>query len=460
MAKHTILTLILLTASTLPAATTIIRDVTVIDATGAPAKPHMSVVVTGQKITAIGPAASTPVPRGAETLRGKGKFLIPGLWDMHVHLWEKQNLFPLYLANGVTGLRDMGSDFQQTNRWRKEIAAGKIMGPRIITSGRAVMGPNLSAGKLPVIRITTPADGERAANQLDNQEVDFLKVLSNIPHDAYISLAHRARILRLPFAGHLPDSVTMEEAINARQRSMEHLFGIPLACSSEEYELRQKRAEAIAGNDNQALERVTERVYETYEPKKAQALFQRLTRFDVWQVPTLTLRERMDLIDLDKLATDPNLKYIPVSIRKTWDDPRDDLKKATPKDLADGQRDFAKCLEIVAAMCRANVPILAGTDTGDPYVLPGFGLHDELALLVRAGLTPLEAIQSATRNPARFLGLDATLGTIQKGKIADLVLLDANPLTDIQNTRQVRAVILKGNLLTREHLNGLLTAVK
>ncbi len=441
--------LLALLTTTLPAAPLLIRDVTVIDATGAPARPHMSVLVTGQKITAIGPASSVAVPKGVAVLNGRGKFLIPGLWDMHVHLWEKQPLFPLYIANGITGIRDMGSDFTQTAQWRKQIAAGKVTGPKIITSGPAVMGPNLSSGKLTVLRVNTPPEGENAANHLDNQDVDFINVLSNIPHDAYISLAHRARILRLPFVGHIPDSVTMEEAIDARQRSMEHLFGLLLACSSEESELRRYPSEATA-----------EKLYETYDARKAQTLFERLARFEVWQVPTLTLRQRMDLIGIDRLTNDQRLKYIPASIRKTWDDARDDLNKASPKALEAGRRDFAKCLELVAAMHRAGVPMLAGTDTGDPYVLPGFALHDELALLVRAGMTPLEAIQSATLNPARFLGLEATQGTIQKGKIADLILLNANPLNDIQNTQKIDAVILKGRLLTRHDLSNLLVAVK
>jgi imidazolonepropionase-like amidohydrolase len=158
------------------------------------------------------------------------------------------------------------------------------------------------------------------------------------------------------------------------------------------------------------------------------------------------------------------LKYIPAAIRKTWSDPQDapsdHLKKASPADLERGKRDFARCLELVGAMHRAGVPMLAGTDTGDPFVVPGFALHDELALLVRAGMTPLEAIQSATRNPARFLGMEATLGTIQKGKIADMVLLNANPLDDIRNTRQVEAVILRGKPFTRERLNGLLRSME
>ncbi|MEP6536441.1 MAG: amidohydrolase family protein [Bryobacteraceae bacterium] len=439
--------LLALLASALPAATVLIRDVTVIDVTGSGARPHLSVLVTGQKIVAVAP--SIPVPKGVAVINGKGKFLIPGLWDMHVHLWETEPLFPLYIANGVTGVRDMGSDFTRTNQWRKNIAAGKLTGPKIITSGPAVMGPNLSAGKLAVLRVTAPQDGENVANQLDDQDVDFIKVLSDIPHDAYISLAHRARILRLPFAGHVPNSVSMEEAIDARQRSMEHLFGLLLACSSDELYLRRNRSEITA-----------KRLYETYDARKAQALFQRFTRFDVWQVPTLTLRQRMDLIGLDQLAVDPHLKYIPAAIRKTWEDPRDDLKKASPDDLAAGVRDFAKCLELVAAMHHAAVPMMAGTDTGDPYVLPGFALHDELALLVRAGMTPLEAIQSATLNPARFLGLEATQGSVEKGKLADLVLLNANPLDDIQNTRQIEAVILRGRLLNRHDLDNLLVPVK
>jgi hypothetical protein len=462
--SHFFTNILLFLAATvsLSAATLVIRDVTLIDATGAPARPHMSITVTGERITTITPALSARVPAGAQVIEGKGKFLIPGLWDMHVHLWEKQNLLPLYVANGVTGIRDMGSDFTKTAKWRKDIANGTIIGPRIFTSGPAVMGPDLSAGKLSVIRITTPADGEHAASVLDDQNVDFIKVLSNVPHDAYISLAYRARLLRLPFAGPLPDSVTMDEAIDARQRSMEHLFGLPLACSSQEVELRRRRAEAVAAKDYPALENIAEKIYQSYDETKAAGLFRRFVRFDVWQVPNLTRRERMSLIDVDQLTIDARQKYIPAAIRKTWtqDDPREDLKKASPADLERGKRDFARCLELVGAMHRAGVPMLAGTDTGDPYVLPGFALHDELALLVRAGMTPLEAIQSSTRNPARFLGMETTLGTIQKGKIADMVLLNANPLSDIRNTRQVAAVILKGRLLTSERLNGLLRSME
>lgn len=454
--------LLLLAATSLPAATLVIRDVTLIDATGAPARPHTSVTITGERITSIVPAPSARIPAGAQVIEGKGKFLIPGLWDMHVHLWEKQNLLPLYIAAGVTGVRDMGSNFATTTKWRKSIAAGAAIGPRIVTSGPAVMGPNLSTGKLSVIRISTPAEGQHAASILDDQNVDFIKILSNVPHDAYVSLAYRARLLRLPFAGHLPDAVTMDEAIDARQRSMEHLFGLPLACSSQEGDLRRRRAEAIASKDDKALENISRQIDETYDEKKAASLFQRFIRFDVWQVPSLTLRERMALIGLDHLTTDPRLKYIPAAVRKTWmqEDPRDELSKTSAADLERGKRDFARCLELVGAMRRAGVPMLAGTDTGDPFVLPGFALHDELALLVRAGMKPLEALQSATRNPARFLGMEATLGTIQKGKIADLVLLLANPLDDIRNTRQIATVIVRGKPFPRERLNELLQSME
>jgi hypothetical protein len=243
---------------------------------------------------------------------------------------------------------------------------------------------------------------------------------------------------------------------------MEHLFGLPLACSSEEAELRRRCAEATAANDYPALENIAEEIYQTYDEPKAAGLFRRFVRFEVWQVPTLTLRERMSLIGVDQLTTDARQKYIPAAIRKTWthDDPREDLKKASAADLERGKRDFARCLELVGAMRRAGVPMLAGTDTGDPFVLPGFALHDELALLVRAGMTPLEAIQSATRNPARFLGMEGTLGTIQKGKIADMVPLQANPLDDIRNTRQITTVILRGKPFTRERLNGLLRSME
>jgi hypothetical protein len=258
------------------------------------------------------------------------------------------------------------------------------------------------------------------------------------------------------FAGHVPESVEIREAVNARQKSMEHLFGIAMACSSEEFDLRARRAQAIAEGDPKALRQVRERAYKTFENYKCAELFRAMARYDVWQTPTLTLRQRLALMGAEKLASDPRVKQIPRLIREQWSDPSLVLKKANPETLEDLRGDYEFHRKLVGMMGRYGVPILAGTDTGDPYVVPGAALHDELTLLVEAGLSPMEAIRVATVNAARYFGIEATHGTIQRGKSADLIVLDANPLTDIRNTRKIRTVILRGRVLDRKRLDRML----
>ncbi len=431
----------------------VIRNVTVIDATGAPAHPHTNVAVSGDRIVAIGPKAAL---NGARVVDGTGKFLIPGLWDMHVHLWESDPMFGLYVANGVTGIRDMGSELQRTLAWKREIQVRKRVGPRIFTSGPAIGPPVQEAGKLARIPVTDSYQAQRAVDSLDDDGADFVNILSGLPHDVYMAVAYRARLLRIPFEGHLPDSVTFAEAINARQRTIEHLFGMPLALSAAETEVRTERSDALAKNDPTAPANAREHSYDSLSENKAKELFQQAARYGTWQCPTLTLRERMALLNAEQLATDARLKYVPKKIVKTWEDPREQRKKRTIEELWASKKEYEKCLQIAQWIARSGSDLLAGTDTGDPYVLPGFALHDELKLLVDAGLTPMQAIQAATRNPARFFRLETTLGTVEKGKTADLVLLDADPLQDIRNTQKVDSVILRGRLFTRKDLEKLL----
>lgn len=445
-----VLRIFFLCAIALQAQDLTIRNVTVVDANGS--RPRMTVTISSGRIASVSPAH-----KGERGLDGSGKFLIPGLWDMHVHLWESDPMLGLYVANGVLGIRDMGSDPARTKAWRREAAAGKRIGPRIYTPGPPVDGPETPAGKMPLLRAGTPDEGRNAADQIDGpMMLDFIKVMSSLSKDAYLSLAHRARVRRAVFAGHVPESVTVDEAINERQKSMEHLFGMALACSLEERELRTERARAIAEKDYAALRKVRERTYATYSEAKAMRLFERMVRFGVWQTPTLILRKRLALLDVEDLVKDRRTKYVPEEIRKTWEDPRADLKQASEETRRNLQQDYDQHVAIVAAMRRAGVGLLAGTDTGDAYVLPGFALHDELALLVEAGLTPLEALQSATLNPARYFNVEAATGTVQAGKVADLVLLDADPLADIRNTGKIRAVVQHGVLLDRKRLDAVL----
>ena len=411
-------------ATVCPAATWAIRDVTVIDVAAGKPIPHLTVVVRDDRIVTVGPAATTRVPAAARVVDGRAKFLIPGLWDMHVHLWYPQNQLPAYVAQGITGVRDMGSDFARVVGWRKAILEGKAVGPHIVSSGPAVMGKPSDNPKLPAIVASTPEEARKAVDQLEDMGVDFVKVLSDVPKDAYIALAERVRQAEMDFTGHVPDEVSVMEAVEARQLSIEHMFGM---------------TRAMADDPGHPLE--------TFNEAKLLEFCEESVRFETWQTPSLTLWKRMIGIN----TTDPRYRLVPQSIRGTWEKPEalnDNNAKLLGAQLALVRR-------MVLIMQRAKVGILAGTDTGDDYTIPGATLHDELEELVACGLTPAEALRSATLAPARFLRWDESLGQIREGLVADLVLLDADPLTAIGNVRRIAGVAVRGRWIGRQQL-GLL----
>ena len=386
-----------------------IRNVTVVDANGA--REGQTVVIANGKITAVGRG----IPAGAGAIDGKGKFLIPGLWDMHVHLWDDDPKPEPYVAYGVLGVRDMGSDLVKTRALR---APGRIA-PKIYTSGQALDGPRSGIRASAGIKVAGPEEARQAVDKLDKGMADFIRILSGLSRDSYFSIAQRARVIRSPFAGHLPGDVTVAEAIDARQKSMEHMFGLPMAFTPLEPSLREQRATARAKGDREALAAVAKRVYETFSPGLANETFHRMARFGMWQCPTLTLWQRME------------------------------------RDKEASHEEYEFHARLVKLMYGAGTGVLAGTDTGDPGVEPGIALHDELRAMVAAGLSPLEALTTATLNPARFFEIEATHGTVAKGRTADLVLLEADPLADIGNTRRIAAVIRAGKLLDRKCLDSL-----
>jgi imidazolonepropionase-like amidohydrolase len=391
-----------------------VQDVTVIDVASGTARPHMTVVIDEGKIARVGAASSMPLPANTRVIAGKDKFLIPGLWDMHVHLYYKQYL-PLFIAFGITGVQDMGCDFSKVKAWRDEIEKGSATGPRIITSGPPVDGGASGDPKLPVLVARTADQGRQAFDQLYKMEVDFIKVLSSLPRDAYFALAEQARHWDLRLEGHIPTAVTAQEAVEARQKSLEHMFGITKSVANEE---------------------------------EAVKFFERCTLTGTRVSPTLVLWLRMSHMDDPKLMANPQLAVIPAAIRNTWPDVSDDPVSFKIQ--------VWRIYRLVALAKRAKTEILAGTDTGDPYVIPGAALEDELEQLVEAGLTPREALEAATLAPARFFETEKEMGSIEKGKLADMVLLDANPLDDIRNVRKVQGVVTHGRYYSRKDLDGLL----
>jgi len=429
-------------------ATLALTHVAVIDGSGARAQPDLTVVTGGDRITSMG--KKVRVPRGARVVNARGKFLIPGLWDMHAHVvgWGKQIGPALYVANGVTGIRDMGEgDAETIFAWRKEIMAGSLIGPRIVAAGLMVDGPTPYPMR---ITVKNPAEARDAVNSLKKRGADFIKVHYHLSRDSYFAVADESRKLGLSFAGHVPPDVPAREASDAGQKSIEHLNESQLLidCSSEEAGLR-----AGKGGLQQYLD--------TYDAQKCQALFELFRRNGTWQTPTLvTLRALAYLDEIDPFSY-PRGKYVNRDVKVFWHEMIDtSLKPRSQQDWAVSKKVFLKDLEVVAAMRRAGVELLAGTDAGIPSIYPGFSVHDELTLLVEAGLSPMEALQTATRNPAKFLGQLDSLGTIQAGKVADLVLLDANPLDDIRNTRKISAVIANGKLIAQPELRAMLASAE
>jgi len=437
----------------------VISHVTVINPGNSSVAADRTVVIEGAKITSIAPSAGFPIPEGARVLDAHGQYLIPGLWYMHVHSafgdWfpgGREVILPLFVANGVTGVRDMGGDLPVLFEWRKQIAAGKLVGPSMVVSGPMLDG-YLPGNKLRFpssVPITTPESAVAAVDSLKSEGVDFIKVQSVISRDAYLAAAAEAHKQNIPIVGHVPDKVRISETIYAGQKSIEHLMGIFEGCSTEEGKFTR-------GEGNLKL------LLSTSDQSRCEAIIRSLAQHQVWQCPTLAWQRGGTFLDQLDWKHQPLDKYVPAPWRDvTWRRFNDEMMPDLKRDpLALRQEYFKRNLQMVGAMHHAGVPFLAGTDAAPGiYIMPGFSLHDELANFVEAGFTPMESLQTATSLPAKFLEQEKSFGSIEPGKIADLVLLTANPLRDIHNTRKISAVIANGRLFVRKDLDAMLAGVE
>ena len=443
----------------------VLEHVSIIDGTGRAPHPDQTVVIVGGRIAAIGPAARTKFDRSAHVIDAHGKFLIPGLWDMHVHLagvsadpsWSKDVLLPLLLTNGITGVRDMGGDLHALLSWKRDIESGTLLAPHIIASGPWLAG---RGKKTPEQYPVANAEEARAAvRDLKQRGADFIKVISMPSREAFFAVAEEARKQNISFVGHLPFEISAAEASNAGMRSIEHFLysGFALSFSSKEEELRKRLVEAERTGDSAAWEAIAHEADLTYSTEKAATLFQTLKKNGTWVTPTIASLDITSHPDAWKLD-DPNLDFVPPSLAKDWRTSFDDDRMK--KRAAWLGRQAVNDWKLAGELHGGGIPLLVGSDSLDPFVFPGDSLHRELAELVRAGFTPLEAIHAATRGASQFLGRERDFGTIETGKTADLVLLDANPLENIANSRKILAVIRNGNYLDRAALDAMRVKAK
>jgi amidohydrolase family protein len=423
--------------------TLVILDVTVISPRQNRVQPHQNVVLERDRIAAVVPASSG-VPRGARVVQGTGRFLIPGLWDAHVHLTKAGILaLPLFVANGVTGVRDMGSDLSEISGWRSRIAAGQLIGPRIKTPGQILESrSNVERMKRertvePVDRIrfgvTNPDEARRAVERLADAGVDHIKMRSSPDPQTFVAVADEARRRRLPLAVH--PVASPEELIRAGVRSVEHFLAYPPLNSLSDPERRslfRKTAKADMYVSN-TMVNIDGLIFTPYETG-------------------------VRIVNDTNGALDPRRKYLCGYLIDDWreqveenkDSPYEELRKQLPNLY----RDFRQMRE-------ERVPFLAGTDVGVVFMYPGFSLHDELEQLVgRVGFSPMEALAVATDGVPRFYDESGTFGAIEAGQAADLVLLDASPVADIRNTARIRAVSIGGKWFERADLDQLLNDVE
>jgi imidazolonepropionase-like amidohydrolase len=401
-----------------------LAHVTVIDVTRGSVDADMTVLLAEGRIEEIFKVGAKKPPQTAHVIDASGKFLMPGLWDMHVHIQDAPGVFArLYLAHGITGIRDMRMELDSLVELRVKIARGEMLAPRLIASGPALDDPP-PEWPLPIkMRIKSAVEARDAIGVLKANGVDFIKVHNFTTREAFFAIAEEAKQQHLTFVGHVPLPVSIREAVEAGQRSIEHLseFRVVEECS---------------------------------DPAKRQDLIALFKRYETWQTPTLVTLRRIGLA----VATDEGrAQYVPSSVKKFWKLTDGMLQRLTEEQKTKMSQRYKEALPLVGEFQRKGIGILAGTDSpAMSGVVSGFSLHDELALMVEAGLTPLQALQTATVNPARFLGRLRDLGTVEKGKLADLVLLDANPLNDIRNAGKISAVIVQGRLLDRASLDTLL----
>jgi len=430
-------------------AVTVLRGATLIDGTGRAPVRDATVVLSGDRVLVAG--RHREIPRGVRVLDLTGKYVIPGLWDMHTHAtFFEDTVAPLHVVQGVTGVREMWGQ-PETHATRRRIESGEVLGPRMVVASAIVDGPGSIWPGSDVVR--TPDEARAAVRRAKDGGADFVKVYSFLSPECHAAIAAEARRLRIPFAGHVPARVPVQDAL--AQHTHEHLYNLFTSTSDDAdalYAELRARPDDPADPDwwGRHAGRIERAAVATHSPARARRLFASMVERGTWQSPTLFVERNMsrspEAITNDPVALE-RMRYIPVGLRAQWQAIMSGRPSRSPEEVAELRKFGDARMRLLKQMHEAGVGVVAGTDAGFAYVFPGFSLHDELALLVQAGLTPDQALRSATSEAARCLGREHETGTVTPGKQADLVVLDADPLQDITNIGRVHSVVSRGRYL-------------
>jgi imidazolonepropionase-like amidohydrolase len=457
---------------------TLISDVTVIDGLANPAVPHQHVLLQQGRIASI---SDDPPATGPDTVivDGRGRYLIPGLWDLHAHTFADETAMQAYLTAGVTGLRDMGCSAdcaRDLAALREAYRAGSGAFPRLVFAGPMLDGDSPYDDYPSHLQLTL-ATLPGALDTLRELDVDFIKTRDFLSRDEFMALVGAGAAMHLQLVGHVPTAVPVGDAVRAGLATVEHegsLFGgMLLACSADEGRLREEllalMSEATASGDVTSLYAralgadFLDRLVDSFDPEKADALVDAFVESGAAIVPTLivqhpSLRAADPVFAGRRKAADEEFREAPETLLERWRQTAGVEVLGQPfsdADRAAMARHYALLVELLGRMHAAGVPILAGTDAifpdGTPWMWSGFSLHDELQLLVSVGLSTLEALAAATGHAARMLGLE-DVGVVAPGLRADLVLLSRDPLAAIHNTRAIERVWVNGETVDREAL--------
>ncbi|TDS15425.1 amidohydrolase family protein [Maribacter caenipelagi] len=421
-----------------------------------------NILITNNRIIKITTDSNIKTIKAKSVIDAKGKFIVPGFWDNHTHfrggdslISANKNFLKLFIANGITTVRDAGGDLTSAVlEWRKTIANNELVGPTIFTSGPKIDGPGGTwAGSL---EVDNDADINNALDSLQSIPSDFVKIYdSRISGENYLKVIEEAEKRNLITSGHMPFTVELDPTIDAGIDAVEHLYYIMKGCSSKEEEITQQMVDKEIGFwDAMPL------LQSSFSDSTALRTFEHLKSKNVFVVPTLHIGRVLSYLDEVDHSQDNYLKYMSDGIQKTYKGRIDRVKYATEKQVTDRKAldDFFGAL---AFKLNVNgVSLLAGSDSGayNSFTYPGISLHKELEAMVATGITPLDALKASAYNGAKFLKQDTDYGTISEGKIADIVLLNTNPLEDIKNTKDIFMVLSNGMQHSKADLDNLLNS--